>query len=122
MGRRWDAEGGPEGRCRENPRPGQWQEQRPGQRQRLGQRQRQPQGQGSRHRSATSIRDRGTGAWLQLCSPRTKLCAWHPLPSRFSKEWTLIGHGNGNGNGLGRGCGGCLDDEAQVTDTEFVPR
>ncbi len=27
-------------------------------------------------------RSRGTGAWLQLCLPRTKLCAWHPLPSR----------------------------------------
>ena len=23
------------------------------------------------------------GAWLQLCSPRTRLCAWHPLPSRL---------------------------------------
>ena len=29
-----------------------------------------------------TTRARGPGAWLQLCSPRTKLCAWHPLPSR----------------------------------------
>jgi hypothetical protein len=26
-----------------------------------------------------TTRSRGPGAWLQLCSPRTELCAWHPV-------------------------------------------
>jgi len=25
-----------------------------------------------------TLRERGTGIWLQLCSPRTRLRAWHP--------------------------------------------
>jgi len=31
------------------------------------------------------------GAWLQLCSPRTKLRAWHPLPSRCcNADWLVL--------------------------------
>ena len=36
-------------------------------------------------------RSRGMGAWLQLCSPRTKLRAWHPLPSRCcNADWLVL--------------------------------
>jgi hypothetical protein len=34
--------------------------------------------------SASALMLRGMGAWLQLCSPRTTLRAWHPLPSPSS--------------------------------------
>ena len=35
-------------------------------------------------------RSRGMGAWLQLCSPRTRLRAWHPLPSRCCNADRLV--------------------------------
>ncbi len=37
---------------------------------------------GSTSQIGRTLRSRVPGAWLQLRSPRTKLRAWHPLPSR----------------------------------------
>ena len=54
--------------------------------------------------SVTST-ERGMGAWLQLCSPRTKLCAWHPLPSRLHLQGPC---GGAPGTAL------CSDDDPAV--------
>jgi hypothetical protein len=45
-----------------------------------------------RGQNLVSSTERGKGAWLQLCSPRIKLRAWHPLPSRHQRRFHAEPH------------------------------